>query len=31
MEVESVPGQGTTFVLTLPLTPVMQSVQDVIQ
>jgi signal transduction histidine kinase len=31
MEVESSPGQGTTFVLTLPLTPAVQSVEGVMQ
>ncbi len=31
MEVESVPGEGTTFILTLPLTPAVQSVEGVMQ
>ena len=31
MEVESAPGEGTTFILTLPLTPAVQSVEGVMQ
>ena len=30
MEVESLPGEGTTFILTLPLTPAVQSVEGVL-